>query len=241
MIDDDMYNFNVILNQLDLSEDEKDSLYTRFEKSLYYGQINSYFHYLANGAYKLCYEFDSKKKYVIKFCFDYCDLSSDLDKNNEMWKEMGGKIFLHNYGFELSDNYYPDYLPEDSPGSDSYTGDDRPFISAIIIQPRISITAYDYSRYAPQIQLPWQTNEWDSPAPISDRTTKESLTFDTVRKLKIYDEDWLQLVVDLYGIEVCNKLAEVIDDYDLYDLHRQNYGYIFKGSEHNKIPVIIDY
>lgn len=98
----------------------------------------------------------------------------------------------------------------------------------------IALVGWSKNNY-PIYQQAWACTYFDKKAePSAESTTKAEKM--EAKKYIPFDRDWLALAIDFFGEEKVFALLQFIDDNDIDDLHRNNYGFDDAG-----LPVIFDY
>lgn len=204
--------------------------------------INDRFEAIACGAFKECYVLNDD--FVIKFASEcnetQCEETLMLNAEEAGVEEVfmpTWYCYLYSQGPELlmldedsSDREYYDYEQHTYVENPDYTSQHANYI---IIQPRILRTVSD----APYINLPHNRLDYDK-APIIDAEGNK-VDFETARGFWVSSQTWLQDIVDTYGAEFFNLLAEFLQDNGVHDLHTSNIGY-YVNKEDKVVPVIFD-
>ena len=110
----------------------------------------------------------------------------------------------------------------------------HPKADAIIIQAYAEFTvndrAYEHFKYN---KLDYAKN------PIINKVDGSEVAHEEARKFSVSSKDWLQAILDIYGIDTFLCMANFFDKYNMSDLHSGNIGYIIKnGIEY---PVVLDW
>ena len=205
------------------------------------------FEAIGTGSFKEAYELNDD--YVIKFAAFFNNTEAEMDLNDKAIEECVSDIFLPTWFYEIDSAKRPlmflidfdeaDYECDDTDGFEKDEDEEGwvryyPKASHIIIQPKIHRTVGSKSYQ----HLPYNKIEYYQKAAITDNETGEVIEYEEVRKWQISSKDWIQSVLDLYGIEQFMNIGKFLDDYDVSDLHSENIGYIEKdGVEY---PVIFD-
>ena len=212
--------------------------------------IEDEFELLGSGSYKEAYALNDD--FVIKFASHYNDTYEEKRLYNLAIDECVDEIFLETYFYDIPKGQYPTlfYLEECSI-SESYAReredlyeiaeDDRydydtihPKADTIIIQVYAEFTVanrpYEHFKYN---KLDYAKN------PIINKADGSEVAHEEARKFSVSSKDWLQAILDIYGIDTFLCMANFFDKYNMSDLHSENIGYIIKnGIEY---PVVLDW
>lgn len=212
--------------------------------------IEDEFELLGSGSYKEAYALNDD--FVIKFASHYNDTYEEKRLYNLAIDECVDEIFLETYFYDIPEGQYPTlfYLEECSI-SESYarekedlyevTEDDRydydtihPKADTIIIQAYAEFTvadrAYENFKYN---KLDYAKN------PIINKVDGSEVAHEEARKFSVSSKDWLQAILDIYGIDTFLSMADFFDRYNMSDLHSENIGYIVKNGI--EFPVVLDW
>lgn len=204
--------------------------------------IESHFTPIACGAFKECYQLN--RDFVIKFA----SYNNETDIEEALLDEAAeagvAEIFLPTWYCHLNSKG-PDLLMLDDEDSSRYYYDEEAhtyvenedwtsqYADYIIIQPRIAYTVESQS----YIHIPRNAMDYDK-APIID-TEGNKVDFRTAYNFYVSSQTWLQDVMNTYGIEFFNRLADFIRENDVHDLHTGNIGYYVR-KDGKLAPVIFD-
>ena len=97
----------------------------------------------------------------------------------------------------------------------------------------IGYSCNHYPIYKQEWACTWA--EDGSSKPSEDSSTKAKNLSKEIRYIPFYTE-WLASAIDAYGEEMVKRLLKFVDEYNVDDLHRNNYGYNAAG-----LPVVYDY
>ena len=212
--------------------------------------IEDEFELLGSGSYKEAYALNDD--FVIKFASHYNDTDEEKRLYDFAIEECVDEIFLETYFYDIPEGKYPTlfYLEECSVSEsyareredifevseDSYNDYDiiHPKANAIIIQAYADFTVAD-RRYEP-----FKYNKLDyAKNPIINKADGSEITHEDARKFSVSSKDWLQSILDIYGIDTFLCMADFFDKYNMSDLHSENIGYIVKnGIEY---PIVLDW
>ena len=233
-MEEDIQKFANIINNLpNLQPQTKAKLIEDFRSALRTGQLTDYFPKLGSGSYKICCALDPEEHYVIKFQFSFGNPEEEIKIANNLWKDLGERIFLPAWGFQLEKDYFPDYDYDE----DDYDEDEEiPYLSFVMIQPRITFLVNDDSNNQSIYDFDYDK---EGPSPIIDKKTSRSISNADVRNSQIASVTWLQAIVDNYGIDFCETFLSVINNNCIADLYSENIGYIDVAG--TLLPVIIDF
>ena len=234
-MEEDIREFSKIINDLPgLKPNSKSEIIQRFGQALIDGQITDHFPELGNGSFKLCCALDPEEKYVIKFVLSFSNAMEEVDLSNELNDTLEDRVFLPEWGFQLSKDYFPSYDYD----SDDYEEDEEvPYLAFIIIQPRITFLVDDDRNNVSIYDTEYK--EDDDPSPVIDHRSSRCLSTGDVLESQITSVTWLQSIVDNYGIDFCEDFLALINSYGIHDLHWENIGYI--DTDGTLLPVIIDF
>ena len=212
--------------------------------------IEDEFELLGSGSYKEAYALNDD--FVIKFASHYNNTYEEKRLYNLAIDECVDEIFLETYFYDIPEGQYPTlfYLEECSI-SESYareredlyelTEDDHydyntihPKADTIIIQVYAEFTVadrpYEHFKYN---KLDYAKN------PIINKADGSEVAHEEAEKFFVSSKDWLQAILDIYGIDTFLCMANFFDKYNMSDLHSENIGYIIKnGIEY---PVVLDW
>lgn len=197
---------------------------------------------IACGAFKECYGLNDD--FVIKFASECNDTNSEEALLHNAVEAEVAEIFLPTWycyldsrgpslfmlDEEASAKYYYDYENHTYVDNPDYTSQRA---DCIIIQPRIlrTVSAENY------LTLPRNGLDYDK-APIVDAKGNK-IDFRTAYDFCVSSQTWLQDIMDTYGFEFFNRLAQFLKDNDVHDLHTDNIGYYVR-KDGKVAPVIFD-
>ena len=75
--------------------------------------------------------------------------------------------------------------------------------------------------------------------PIINKVDGSEVPHEEARKFSVSSKDWLQAILDIYGIDTFLSMADFFDKYNMSDLHSENIGYIVKNG--TEFPVVLDW
>lgn len=195
------------------------------------------------GAFKECYSLNDD--FVIKFASEDNNTNSEENLFYRAVEDEVAEVFLPTWycyldsrGVELkmlddemaSCRYYYDESQHTYVENPDYV---NPIADCIIIQPRILRTVSENS----YLVLPRNELDYDK-APIFDAEDNK-VDFCIANKFCVSSQTWLQDIVDAYGLEYFNRLAQFLTDNEVYDLHVGNIGY-YTREDGEVVPVIFD-
>lgn len=208
--------------------------------------IEDEFELLGSGSYKEAYALNDD--FVIKFASHCNDTYEEKRLYNLAIDECVDEIFLETYFYDIPEGQYPTlfYLEECSV-SESYAcekeslyevtedyGTIHPKADTIIIQAYAEFTvsdrAYENFKYN---KLDYAKN------PIINKADGSEVAHEEARKFSVSSKDWLQAILDIYGIDTFLSMADFFDKYNVSDLHSENIGYIVKNGI--EFPVVLDW
>ena len=204
--------------------------------------IEERFPAIACGAFKECYSLN--EDFVIKFASECNDTNSEEALLHNAVESEVAEIFLPTWYCYLESrgpNLF--MLDEDASGQCYYNYENHTYVEnpdytsqradCIIIQPRILRIVSDME----YLTLPRNGLDYDK-APIVDMEDNK-VDFRTAYSFCVSSQTWLQDIVDVYGFEFFNRLAEFLKDNEVHDLHTGNIGY-YARKDGKIIPVIFD-
>lgn len=204
--------------------------------------ISDKFPTIGCGAFKECYGLNDD--FVIKFASEENDTVSEENLLHIAVEADVAEIFLPTWYCYL-DSRGPDLQMLDDRASNRYYYSDSrhtyvenpdytyQIADCIIIQPRIlrTVSAKSY------LTLPRNGLDYDK-APIVD-TEGNKIDFRTAYDFCVSSQTWLQDIMDAYGFDFFNRLAQFLTDNDVSDLHTDNIGYYIR-EDGKVVPVIFD-
>ena len=205
--------------------------------------INDRFASIDFGAYKECYSLNDD--FVIKFASEDNDTNSEENLFYRAVEDEVAEVFLPTWYCYLDSRGVELKMLEDDMGCYRYCYDEsqhtyvenpyyeNPVADCIIIQPRILRTVSESS----YLVLPRNELDYDK-APIFDAEGNK-VDFHTAHKFCVSSQTWLQDIVDAYGLEYFNRLAQFLADNEVHDLHAGNIGY-YTREDGKVVPVIFD-
>lgn len=234
-LEQDVQAFAAIINELNIPdaankiEDFRSLLLSEESPEQFYDDI-SY------GAYKECYALSPD--YVIKFATEDNASETEMSLLSRAFDARVGEVFLPTHFFWLHSCTLPTYYIErESEGYYNsslgiYTCDTtNEDMNAVFIQPRIAKLAEDID----STTLYFNEKEY-AQNPLYVKGTNEIVRFSLIRRLHISCYNWVQDVLDLYGYEFLERLADFIEENEMRDLHWGNIGWT-----QDRKPVIIDW
>lgn len=213
--------------------------------------IEDEFELLGSGSYKEAYALNDD--FVIKFASHYNDTYEEKRLYNLAIDECVDEIFLETYFYDIPEGQYPTlFYLEDCSVSESYAREKsalykvyenseypeyseiHPKADTIIIQVYAEFTVadrpYEHFKYN---KLDYAKN------PIINKADGSEVAHEEAEKFFVSSKDWLQAILDIYGIDTFLNMANFFDRYNMSDLHSENIGYIIKNGI--EFPVVLDW
>lgn len=179
------------------------------------------FQYMGAGAYKECYAISDNK--VIKFCTSMNDTDQEAHILKAAAEAGVSHYFVPTDFYTLDHCFYPsqDFMDYNYYEFEDDDEDNEDYLfNAYEIQTRILSTIYDSEFYDNKFFIENKIPTYGYP--------------------KISFKKWLDLAINIYGLEDVRKLFEFFEDYGINDLHRDNLGFM-KRDDGTVVPVIIDW
>ena len=205
--------------------------------------INDRFASIDYGAFKECYSLNDD--FVIKFAREDNNTNSEENLFYSAVEDEVAEVFLPTWYCYLDSRGVELKMLDDEMASCRYCYDEsqhtyvenpdyvNPVANCIIIQPRILRTVSESS------YLVFPRNELDyNKAAIFDAEGNK-VDYSVAHKFCVSSQTWLQDIVDVYGLEYFNRLAQFLTDNEVYDLHVGNIGY-YTREDDKVVPVIFD-
>ena len=205
--------------------------------------INDRFDNIGTGAFKECYSLNDD--FVIKFVSEDNNTNSEENLFYRAVEEEVAEVFLPTWYCYIDSRSVELKMLEDDMAYCRYYYDEskhtyvenpdyvNTIANCIIIQPRILRTVSENS------YLVFPRNELDyNKAPIFDAEGNK-VDYSVAHKFCVSSQTWLQDIVDAYGLEYFNRLAQFLTDNEVYDLHVGNIGY-YTREDGKVVPVIFD-
>ena len=205
--------------------------------------INDRFDNIGTGAFKECYSLNDD--FVIKFVSEDNNTNSEENLFYRAVEDEVAEVFLPTWYCYIDSRSVELKMLEDDMAYCRYYYDEskhtyvenpdyvNTIANCIIIQPRSLRTVSENS----YLVLP--RNELDyNKAPIFDAEGNK-VDCHTAHKFRVSSQTWLQDIVDAYGLEYFNRLAQFLTDNEVYDLHVGNIGY-YTREDGKVVPVIFD-
>jgi hypothetical protein len=212
--------------------------------------IEDEFELLGSGSYKEAYALNDD--FVIKFASHYNDTCEEKRLYNLAIDECVDEIFLETYFYDIPEGQYPTLLYlEECSVSESYAREredlyevrddgDRDYDTIHPKADSIIIQAYAEFTVADRSYENFKYNKLDyAKNPIINKADGSEVAHEEARKFSVSSKDWLQAILDIYGIDTFLSMADFFDKYNVSDLHSENIGYIVKNGI--EFPVVLDW